>query len=446
MTKGDDDMSSNTAPKLGLISCAAIVAGNVMSSGIALLPSNLAAIGSITFISWILASIGAIALAYIYAKLAVTDPQPGGPIAYASKVSPILGYQAGMLYFHASWVGNLALAVAGVAYLAIFFPVLTDSIYAGIATIAIIWIFSSINIFRPNWIGYLTATGVILLMIPVALTGTVGWLFFSKSQFLANWNMSDQNHFSALTAGMLLCLWSFIGLESASTNAGLARNPKVIIPRSTMIGVFLAAILYILSSTAILGMFPANTLINSGAPFALSTYRITGHYWMGEVASIFTTFACLSALGSWIMLVSQAGARSAREGILIKVFGEISNRGIPAKGLILSSVFMTSLMLVLMFFDHSAQQVFGHIISIAVLLISFPYFYSALNFFRAASEYPMLKRCWYSFIAIIATLYCFTSFFGVQHDIFVGVVIVSLLVFVFYARINRSQSAKRRAL
>lgn len=431
-------MSSHTVRKLGLISCAAIVAGNIMSSGIALLPSNLAAIGSITFISWILASIGAIALAYVYAKLAVTDPQPGGPIAYASKVSPILGYQAGMLYFHSSWVGNLAIAVAGVAYLSIFFPVLTHPIHAGIATIIIIWIFSSINIFQPNWIGYLATLGVVLLMIPVTLTGTFGWFFFSKTQFLSNWNVGHENNFSALASGMLLCLWSFIGLESASTNAGLAENPKVTIPRSTMIGVLVAAILYILSSTAILGMFPARVLINSGAPFALATSKITGYFWMGEMASVFTTFACFSALGSWMMLVSQAGARSAREGILIKKFGEISKRGIPAKGLVMASILMTGLMSILMFFDHSAQEMFGHILSIAVLLIVLPYFYSALNFFRAASACTLLKRCWYSLISIIAALYCFTPFFGVRHDIFVAVVIVSLLVFVFYVRIDRT--------
>jgi cadaverine:lysine antiporter len=440
MDKGRECMASNKSDavrKLGLIPCAAIVAGNIMSSGIALLPANLAAIGSITFFSWIFSAIGAVALAYIYAQLAVTDPQAGGPIAYAAEVSPILGYQAGMLYFHASWVGNLALAVAGVAYLSIFFPALTHPIHAGVATIIVIWLFSYINIFKPNWIGHLMTLGVILLMLPVTLTGTIGWFFFSKTQFLSNWNVSGQNNFSALTMGMLLCLWSFIGLESASTNTALAKNPKVIIPRSTMIGILLAASLYILSSTAILGMFSAKTLINSGAPFAMATYKITGEFWASKLASIFTTFACLTALGSWMMLVSQAGARSAQEGILIKAFGQLSKRGIPAKGLVMASIMMTILTIVLMTLDHSAQEIFGHVISIAVLLIVLPYFYSALNFFRAASTYPMRKRIRYSIVSIIAALYCFTAFFAVQHGILVGALIVSLIIFVFYARKDR---------
>lgn len=43
-------MSSNTK-KIGVIACTGVVAGNMMGSGIALLPSSLATVGSISLFS-----------------------------------------------------------------------------------------------------------------------------------------------------------------------------------------------------------------------------------------------------------------------------------------------------------------------------------------------------------------------------------------------------------
>ena len=46
-------MSSN-AKKIGLIACTGVVAGNMMGSGIALLPSSLASVGSVSIFSWLI--------------------------------------------------------------------------------------------------------------------------------------------------------------------------------------------------------------------------------------------------------------------------------------------------------------------------------------------------------------------------------------------------------
>lgn len=113
-------MSSNTK-KIGLIACTGVVAGNMMGSGIALLPSSLASVGSVSIFSWLICLIGALSLAFVYARLATKNPQEGGPIAYAGEVSPVFGFQTGVLYYHANWIGNLAIAITGVSYLSVFF-------------------------------------------------------------------------------------------------------------------------------------------------------------------------------------------------------------------------------------------------------------------------------------------------------------------------------------
>ncbi len=63
-------------------------------------------------------------------------------IAYAGEISPAFGFQTGVLYYHANWIGNLAIGITAVSYLSTFFPVLNDPVPAGIACIAIVWVFT----------------------------------------------------------------------------------------------------------------------------------------------------------------------------------------------------------------------------------------------------------------------------------------------------------------
>lgn len=122
----------SSAKKIGLFACTGVVAGNMMGSGIALLPANLASIGGIAIWGWVISIIGAMSLAYVYARLATKNPQQGGPIAYAGEISPAFGFQTGVLYYHANWIGNLAIGITAVSYLSTFFPILNNPVPAGL--------------------------------------------------------------------------------------------------------------------------------------------------------------------------------------------------------------------------------------------------------------------------------------------------------------------------
>ncbi|WP_320008364.1 amino acid permease [Maridesulfovibrio sp.] len=430
--------------KMGVVACTAVVAGNMMGSGIALLPSNLASIGSISIIGWGVALIGALALAYVYSRLGMEDPQEGGPIAYSGEVAPILGYQSGLLYYHANWIGNLAIAITGVDYLSVFFPSLQDPIASGITSLTLIWIFTGINILGADWIGRLVSVGVILLLIPVVITGTAGWMFFDSTQFHANWLIKGHTPDSAVLAAIILCIWSFIGIESAAVNTAVVKNPKRTIPLSTMIGTALAGLVYILSCTAISGMFPAEKMAASGAPFSLAMGHICASlpfaHAIPKIVSAVTAFACLASLGSWMMLVSQAGARASSDGTLPEIFGRKNNHGTPVMGLVLSSVMMSILLVVLMLISKGGdtQSLFGNIASIAVLLTLPPYFYSALNLLRRYGFHA--KKAWLQIMSsLLACAFCLVALSGAAQDALIGCMIVMLCTFIFYVGKDRSE-------
>jgi len=424
----------SSVKKIGLFACTGVVAGNMMGSGIALLPANLASIGSIALWGWGISLLGAVSLAYVYARLAIRNPQQGGPIAYAGEISPAFGFQTGVLYYHANWIGNLAIGITAVSYLSTFFPVLSQPIPAGVACIAIVWVFTFINMLGGSWVSRLTTIGLVLVLIPVVLTAVVGWHWFDVAIYKANWNTSHATDVHAVFKSILLCLWAFVGVESAAVSTGIVENPRRTVPLATMTGTCLAGLVYIAATQVIAGMYPASQMASSGAPFAVSASTMFGT-WAAPVVSAFTAFACLTSLGSWMMLVGQAGQRAADDGNFPKIYGELDSNGIPKKGLFLAGIQMTVLMLLIMVLDSSggkASDLFGELTGIAVLLTMLPYFYSCVDLIRYEG---MNFRNTASLIAsFLGWCFCFIALIGAETAELAGTFVVSLIILMFYGR------------
>lgn len=424
----------SSVKKIGLFACTGVVAGNMMGSGIALLPANLASIGSIALWGWGISLLGAVSLAYVYARLAIRNPQQGGPIAYAGEISPAFGFQTGVLYYHANWIGNLAIGITAVSYLSTFFPVLSQPIPAGIACSVIVWVFTFINMLGGSWVSRLTTIGLVLVLIPVVLTAVVGWHWFDVAIYKANWNTSHATDIHAVFKSILLCLWAFVGVESAAVSTGIVENPRRTVPLATMTGTCLAGLVYIAATQVIAGMYPASQMASSGAPFAVSASTMFGT-WAAPVVSAFTAFACLTSLGSWMMLVGQAGQRAADDGNFPKIYGELDSNGIPKKGLFLAGIQMTVLMLLIMVLDSSggkASDLFGELTGIAVLLTMLPYFYSCVDLIRYEG---MNFRNTASLIAsFLGCCFCFIALIGAETAELAGTFVVSLIILMFYGR------------
>src|SRR5215470_6810552 len=103
----------------------ALVIGNMIGSGIFLLPASLAPFGSISLVGWLITSAGAVFLALLFGRLAAMIPKVGGPYAYTRLgFGDFAGFWIAWGYWISVWTGNAALAVALVSYLQGIFPVL----------------------------------------------------------------------------------------------------------------------------------------------------------------------------------------------------------------------------------------------------------------------------------------------------------------------------------
>ena len=114
---------SHAGRKMSLMQATMLVAGNMIGTGVFLLPVNLAQVGGIAIFGWVIATIGVAGLGLIFAKLGELKPSAGGPYAYARDfLGPYAGFQTNYVYWFGNWIGNIAIAVAAIGYLAELIP------------------------------------------------------------------------------------------------------------------------------------------------------------------------------------------------------------------------------------------------------------------------------------------------------------------------------------
>src|SRR4051812_17271912 len=329
---------SDPARKMSLVQATMLVAGNMIGTGVFLLPVTLASVGGIAIFGWLVATAGAVALGLVFAKLGELDPKEGGPYAYARDfLGPYVGFQTNCIYWFGNWIGNIAIAVAAVGYLAELVPGISAPPSSVFATAAVIWILTVANILGPRVVGALETWTMSLALIPILGIALLGWIWFDPETFLGGWNVSGGSNGHAITRAASIALWAYMGIESAAVSAGVIENPRRNIPLATLIGLGLATVVYMLSSTVIMGIIPNDELQKSHAPFAEAARLAIGTPGMVIVA-VCAVLKSVGSLGGWMLLVGQSAKAAASDGMFPAVFGRLNRHGVPGRGLLIVGV------------------------------------------------------------------------------------------------------------
>lgn len=367
------------APKLkrsmGVWMATALVVGNMVGSGIFLLPASLAgAAGPVSIFGWIFTGAGALMLALVFSRLGRAMPQTGGPYAYARRAfGDFIGFQTAWGYWIAAWAGNAAIAVAFVGYLAVFWGELgSNNLLAALVGIGVIWLLTLVNAIGTRESGVVQVATTVLKFVPLAVIGVIG-LFFINSDNLTPF--APNGTWSAISAAAPLTLWAFIGLESATVAAGEVKDPEKNIPRATMYGTIAATVVYILGTIAVMGVIPTETLAGSTSPFADAAGVMFGGSW-DKVIALVALASTFGALNGWILLQGRVPLAAAEDGLFPEQFAKVhGERRTPVFGLVVSSVLVTGLML--MNYTKGLVDAFTFIILLATLTTLVPYAYSA---------------------------------------------------------------------
>jgi basic amino acid/polyamine antiporter, APA family len=350
--------------------------GNMIGSGIFLLPSSLSTYGGIGLLGWLVSAIGSILLALVFAQMSRLRPASGGPYAFTR-----LGFGdlAGFLVAWGYWVsvccGNAAIALACVGYLEPFAPSLVHApLVSAAMAAACVWVLTAVNVWGIREAGLVQVVTTILKLLPLVLVGAAAFVAFNPAPFAIA--VTGTRAIGAqLSTAAAMTFWAFGGLESATIPAADVADPQRTIPRATMVGTALTAVIYIVSTVGVMSVMPVDLLRTSTAPFADAARAFAGD-WAADLVAAGAAIACFGALNGWILISGQVPLAIAGDGLFPRVFGAVSARGTPARGLVISSVLTTGL--IALNASRGLVELFTFIILLGTLNALVPYVFSSL--------------------------------------------------------------------
>ncbi|MCG2799678.1 MAG: amino acid permease [Cellulomonas sp.] len=371
-----DDAQLAAPARLGLPQATSMVVGTIIGVGIFNLPGSLAGFGPIALVAMGPTTLGAVALALMFASLARRMPADGGPYAYArAAFGNLVGFTNAWLYWIPCWAGNAAIATGWVLYVERFINTTHHPAATVALTLAGLWGAAAINLMGVGAMGRIQLWTSVLKFVPLLAMATIGLLFIDGANFEVL-NRSGMPPLQAVTGAMALCLFSYIGVEAASVAAAKVRDPRRNVPRATVLGTLAAAIVYVLSLVAVMGIVPAAELTTSTAPFATAAQSMAGQ-WAGTLMAALVVVSGFGALNGWTMLAAEMPLAAANDGLFPDRFRTLSRRGVPAFG-ILTSTLLSTVVVVLSHIGASGIAVFDTLILMTGIAAAIPYAFSAL--------------------------------------------------------------------
>ncbi|HEX9092569.1 MAG TPA: amino acid permease, partial [Coriobacteriia bacterium] len=358
----------------------ALIIGSIIGVGIFSLPYSLASYGPISLLAMGLATIGALALAFMFAVMSRRMPASGGPYAYArAAFGNATGFANAWSYWITAWAGNAAIAVGWVFYVEHFLNKGGTTGWSIVIAMFGLWIPAAINLTGIRNMGSFQVVTTVLKFVPLLLMATVG-LFFIKGANFTPWNTSGDSSLSAIGGAMAICLFSYLGVETAAVAAGKVRDPERNVPRSTIFGTGASAVVYMLSLIAVFGILPATALAQDAnrASYSVAANTIVGGgSWAGDIVAIAVIISGIGALNGWTMICAEMPLAAARDGLFPAVFGRVSERKVPALGII-SSTALASVAVVVSYMGTSGSTVFTTLVLMTGITAAIPYAFSAL--------------------------------------------------------------------
>ncbi len=425
---------SDQSKQIGLWTSTSLVIGNMIASGLFMLPATLGIYGGISLIGWIISGAGAICLALVYSWLSKLQPlATGGPYAYTRDgMGPFAAFLVAWGYWISVWCTNAAISVAFVSYLTAFIPALGNNPILSVGTgLAAIWFLTWINTKGIREAGIVQVITTILKIAPLLII-TVGGLFYLNSDYFIPFNVSSESNISAINSATTLTLFAFLGLECATIPSGNVKNPEKTISRATIIGTLITTFIYIAGTVAVMGLIPPAQLVQSQAPFADAAASIWGEearYLVAGGAAIST----FGALNGWILVQGQMPMAAARDHLFPHVFGKENKNGTPALGMVISSILIS--VLTSMSFSNSLAETYKFALLLGTLTCLVAYLFSIISFVLIDSKQPGF-RWGKMLVAALAFIYSMWAVVGSGPEIVYWGFIMLMAGLPFYAWIK----------
>lgn len=390
--------------KWGFWLLTAFVVGNMVGSGIFMLPSSLANTASplgVT-LAWLLTGLGVLMIALVFGNLSIRRPElTAGPQSYARdmftsrKAGNMAGFSMAWGYWVANWSGNVAIITTFAGYLSTFFPIMKDerilfmvgSFPVEIGKLTTFFV-CSILLWGINGILLRGLNGAGKLNFFATATKVIGFGLFIVASLYA-FNAANLGEFylpvtdeegvvhglgSQINLAAISTLWAFVGIESAVVFSGRARSQRDV-KRATIAGLGIAVAIYIGITLLTMGVLPQEVLKASDKPLVDALTAVIGSVG-GTLMALLAVASLLGTSVGWILLSAEIPYQAAQSGIFPRLFAKTNQNGSPSTSLVLTNVF--SQLFIFSTISGTIAEAFAFVTVVATLAYLIPYLVSAI--------------------------------------------------------------------
>lgn len=436
-------MSTQKSNKIGVVQLTILTMVNMMGSGIIMLPTKLAEIGTISIVSWLVTAVGSTALAYAFAQCGMFSKKSGGMGGYAEYSFGKAGnFMANYTYGVSLVIANTAIAISAVGYGSELLNVTLSPISIALCTIFTLWLATVLNFGGARITGNISSFTISGVIIPVVGICLIGWFSFSGEMYVSAWNPHNVPTFEAIGVSISMTLWAFLGLESACANTDVVENPERNVPIAVLGGTLGAAVIYIVSTNVIAGIVPNLELANSTAPFGLAFAHMFEET-TGKVVMGLMVMSCFGSLLGWQFTIAQVFKSSAEEGYFPAFFKKVTSKNAPIIGMVTITAIQS--LLALMTISPSLNKQFNILVDLAVVTNVIPYLLSmaALMVLLKVEKVALNKAKITTFVAFIGSLYSLYALYAAGEQAMLYGSIVTFIGWTLYGFISYKFDIKK---
>lgn len=429
--------------KIGVVQLTILTMVNMMGSGIIMLPTKLAEIGTISIVSWLVTAVGSTALAYAFAQCGMFSKKSGGMGGYAEYSFGKAGnFMANYTYGVSLVIANTAIAISAVGYGSEFLGATLSPLSIALWTIFTLWLATVLNFGGARITGNISSFTIWGVIIPVVGISIIGWKWFDGTMYVNSWNPHNVPTFEAIGVSISMTLWAFLGLESACANADAVENPEKNVPIAVLGGTLGAAVIYIVSTNVIAGIVPNLELANSTAPFGLAFAHMFNET-IGKVIMGLMVMSCFGSLLGWQFTIAQVFKSSAEEGYFPAFFKKVTSKDAPIVGMITITSLQT--LLSLMTISPSLNKQFNVLVDLAVVTNVIPYLLSmaALAVLLKTENVPQPKYKKTVLVAFIGSVYSIYALYAAGEQAMLYGSIVTFIGWTLYGFVSYKFDLKK---
>ena len=429
--------------KIGVVQLTILTMVNMMGSGIIMLPTKLAEIGTISIVSWLVTAVGSTALAYAFAQCGMFSRKSGGMGGYAEYSFGKAGnFMANYTYGVSLVIANTAIAISAVGYGSEFLGATLSPLSIALWTIFTLWLATILNFGGARITGNISSFTIWGVIIPVVGISIIGWKWFDGTMYVNSWNPHNVPTFDAIGVSISMTLWAFLGLESACANSDAVENPEKNVPIAVLGGTLGAAVIYIVSTNVIAGIVPNLELANSTAPFGLAFAHMFDET-IGKVIMGLMVMSCFGSLLGWQFTIAQVFKSSAEEGYFPAFFKKVTSKDAPIVGMVTITSLQT--LLSLMTISPSLNKQFNVLVDLAVVTNVIPYLLSmaALAVLLKTENVPQQKYKKTVLVAFIGSVYSIYALYAAGEQAMLYGSIVTFIGWTLYGFVSYKFDLKK---